>query len=455
MPALLALLALTLAACGATPGTPPSAEAPPPPSDASGPVVRADTTLPRALATRAVDETPIVIRLADLPEPYASESASRGPNVIAPPASPVLNVPPGFAVQLWADGLDAPRWLATTPDGAVLVVASRENRILRLADANGDGVAEARAVLADRRDGLDLPMGVAFGDADTSGAADLFVGNTSEVRRYRYRPEQPINGPGERVTDLPGRGYNQHWTRNVVRHGDSLYVTVGSQSNVDPEPLPRASVFRMALDGSGRETVSFGLRNPVGLAFHPATGAPYTTVNERDRLGDDLVPDYLTRIGFEDTPRGPKPRFFGWPYAYLAPDRLDPRRTDRRGTSEQPALAARTTTPDVLFQAHSAALGLDFVPLDAGWPARYRGGAVVAMRGSWNRSAGTGYKLVFVPFRDGRPTGAYQDLVTGFLVDPSGPTAWARPVGVLALPDGSVLFTDEANGRVYRLSYVG
>ena len=244
-------------------------------------------------------------------------------------------------------------------------------------------------------------------------------------------------------------------------------MTVGSRSNVDPESLPRASVFRIGLDGGGRETVSFGLRNPVGLAFHPDTGAPYVTVNERDRLGDDLVPDYLARIGLEP---GGAPQFFGWPYAFLTPDRLDPRRLDGE-RSERPDLAARTRTPDVLFQAHSAALGLAFYPSDASglervgtsasgapgqaFPARYRGGAFVAMRGSWNRSAGTGYKVVFVPFEGGRAVGHYQDFLTGFLLDPSGPTVWGRPVGLLVLPDGSLLVTDEPGGRIFRVSWTG
>ena len=191
-------------------------------------------------------------------------------------------------------------------------------------------------------------------------------------------------------------------------------------------------------------TFASGLRNPVGLDFQPETGALYATVNERDGLGDDLVPDYLARV--EDG------AFYGWPWAYLAPDLLDPRLTTDEGESARPALTARTRTPEVLFQAHSAALGLAFYDRDA-FPARYRGGAFVAFRGSWNRSRGTGYKIVFVPFEGGRPTGAYEDFVTGFLIDPTVPRTWGRPVGVLVRTDGSLLFTDETGGRVYRVSY--
>ena len=411
-----------------------------------------------AVRTETLTPEPITYRVADLPQPYATESARNGPDVVDVPDDPVLRVPAGFAVQVWADDLDSPRWLALAPDGAVLLVESREHRIKRLRDTDGDGVADQTETVATDDNGLDLPMGLAFAQGD------LFVGNTSDVRRFAYSPSEPLQGRGRVVTELPGRGYNQHWTRNVVASpdGDSLYVTVGSQSNVDPEPLPRASVFRMAPDGSGRETVSFGLRNPVGLAFHPTTAEPYVTINERDGLGDGLVPDYLTQIGGG--------RFYGWPYAYLAPDKLDPRRTDG-GRSERPELAARTVRPDVLFESHSAALGLQFYPTGSStpgtataslasptasrFPAHYRGGAFVAFRGSWNKSRGTGYKVVYVPFENGRATGSYEDFLTGFLIDPSGPTTWGRPVGLLVLPDGSLLITEESNGRIYRVSYVG
>jgi glucose/arabinose dehydrogenase len=202
----------------------------------------------------------------------------------------------------------------------------------------------------------------------------------------------------------------------------------------------------MNLDGSNQQTFAYGLRNPVGLAFHPQSGELYTTVNERDGLGDDLVPDYFTRVRSGE--------FFGWPFAYLSPDKIDPRHA-RNGQSTNPALASQTRSPDVLFQAHSAALGVQFYSGNT-FPDRYRNGAFVAFRGSWNRSQGTGYKIVFVPFTaDNRPAGYYEDFVTGFLTNPSGPNTWARPVGVLVLPDGSLLFTDEGNGRIYRVQYSG
>jgi len=386
---------------------------------------------------------PIHVRLEELPEPYASESARRPPQLVAVPEDAALEVPEGFAVQRFAEGLPQARWLRQAPDGAVLLAQTREELITRLLDRDGDGAAEERNVFADRDNGCDIPFGMAFTDTH------FYLGNQSGVRRYPWSAGQGrLEGRGEEITPLPGGGYRQHWTRNVVLAPDGahLFVSVGSRSNADPEEPPRASVLRMRLDGSERRVFASGLRNPVGLDFHPVTGALYATVNERDRLGDGLVPDYLARV--EDG------AFYGWPYAYLSPDNLDPRRL-RGERSERPDLAARTRTPEVLFEAHSAALGIAFSRGDA-FPERYRRGAFVAFRGSWNRSSGTGYKIVFVPFgEDHQPLGHYEDFVRGFLVAPAGPDTWGRPVGVLALEDGSLLFTDEPGGIVYRVSYRG
>ena len=381
------------------------------------------------------------VTLDDLPAPYATDSASKPPNVIPIPDDATLSVPEGFEVTVFAENLDRPRWLALTPEGDVLVTETRQNRIRRLQDRDHDGVAEAIAPFANGDNGLNIPFGMAF-------AGDFFfLGNTDEVRRYPYpRNQGALTGTGEKIADLPGGGYNQHWTRNVVAapSGDLLYVSIGSRSNVDEENSPRATVQIMNLDGSNMQTFASGLRNPVGLAFHPVTRELYTTVNERDGLGDDLVPDYFTRI------RGGE--FFGWPWVYLRSDLLDPRHIDN-GQSTGPGIISKTRTPDVLFQSHSAALGLQFYGGDT-FPEPYRNGAFAAFRGSWNRDRGTGYKIVFIPFnRKNRPTGNYQDFLTGFLIDPVGPTTWGRPVGLLILPDGSLLFTEEANGRIYRVQY--
>ena len=396
------------------------------------------------IPVRLLDPSFIEVSLGSLPEPYASESARKSPNVIEPPENATLNVPAGFTVNVFASGLDRPRWLALTPDGDVLVTETRENRIQRLSDRDGDGVAEVKETFATAQNGLDIPFGMAF----SSDA--FFLGNTDEVLRFDWQVGQrAITGQGEQVMPLPGGGYNQHWTRNVVMapEGDRLFVSIGSKSNVDEEPLPRAAVQTVGLDGSNPQVFASGLRNPVGLDFHPVTGELYVTVNERDGLGDDLVPDYFTRVQSGE--------FYGWPYAYLSSDNLDPRRLTQQGGSEAPEKVAEVRSPDVLFQAHSAALGLQFYDGNT-FPERYHNGAFVAFRGSWNRSEGTGYKVVFVPFDEaGRPAGSYEDFLTGFLVDPSGPTTWGRPVGLLVLPDGSLLLTEEANGRIYRIQYEG
>ncbi|MBW4579713.1 MAG: PQQ-dependent sugar dehydrogenase [Tildeniella nuda ZEHNDER 1965/U140] len=403
----------------------------------------ATTPAEKLIQTETFLPQPIAIAPASLPKPYASSSASKSPNVIPIPSKPTLKVPAGFVVSVFAEGLDRPRWLALTPTGDVLVTETRQNRIQLLRDANQDGVAEVQKIFAEAQNGLNIPFGMSFSDDA------FFLGNTASVLRFPYtQGQEKLSGTGTKITDLPGGGYNQHWTRNVVVSPDrtKLYVSIGSQSNVDEEPSPRASVQVMNLDGSDRQTFASGLRNPVGLAFHPTTRELYATVNERDGLGDDLVPDYFTRVQ--------SGQFYGWPYAYITPDRLDPNHV-QNGRSIRPDLAAQTRTPDVLFQAHSAALGVQFYNGQT-FPAKYRNGAFVAFRGSWNRDRGTGYKIAFVPFKaDGRPQGYYEDFLTGFLVNPSGPDTWGRPVGLLTLPDGSLLVTEEANGRIYRIQYQG
>ena len=389
--------------------------------------------------------TPAEIRISpdNLPAPFESPSASNPARAVPPPDNAVLQVPPGFTVNVFAEGLDRPRWLAVTPTGEVLVTETRQNQIRLLSDTDSDGDADVYGVFANEDNGLNLPFGMAFSDRF------FFLGNTGEVLRFPYSPgQEQLAETGEAIADLPGEGFRQHWTRNVAvsPDGQKLYVSIGSQSNVNEEPLPRASVQVMNLDGSDRSTFASGLRNPVGLDFHPLTGEIYTTVNERDGLGDDLVPDYLTGLTDGD--------FYGWPYAYLTPDRLDPRRTEN-GNSERPDLAARTQNPDILFQSHSAPLGLQFYDGNT-FPEEYRNGAFVAFRGSWNRSIPTGYKLVFVPFdSSGRPLGSYQDFLTGFLQNTEPPTTWGRPTGLLVHPDGSLLFTEEENGRIYRIQYSG
>ena len=382
----------------------------------------------------------IHVGLDDLPKPYSSESASKPFQLVPVPEDATLKVPDGFSVNVFEAGLNGPRWLALTPNGDILVTETTLNRISILRDEDGDGVADVNEIFAGPRNGLNQAFGMLFVEGY------IYIANTDEIRRFSYEPGQrQINGTGERIANLSGGG--SHWTRDILLSpdGQQIYVSIGSRENIGIDPPNRASVWSMNLDGSNQSVFASGLRNPVGLATHPKTKELYVVVNERDGLGDDLVPDYFTRIR--------KGEFFGWPYAYLSPDNLDPRELDDNGQSKGPELAAKTITPDVLFQSHSAPLGLVF-STGKTFPRCYRHGAFVAFHGSWNRDRGTGYKIVFVPFdKNNRPAGYYFDFVSGFLDDPSIPTAWARPTGLLVLPDGSLIFTDEGNGRIYRVQY--
>jgi glucose/arabinose dehydrogenase len=386
--------------------------------------------------TSALSSQPIQVRVGDLPAPFQTESASKSPQTISRPANATLQAPPGFTVNLFAQNLSRPRWLMVGPNGDVFLSESYDNRIRLLKDADRDGIAEVNTVFAE---GLNQPFGMAISPDRRS----FYIANTDAVIRYPYQVGQgQLQSKPTTITPLPGGGYNQHWTRNLIfsPDGSKLYVSVGSKSNADPEDLPRASIQVMNPDGSDRQTYGSGLRNPVGLALHPVTKLLYTTVNERDGLGDNLVPDYLTSVRAGG--------FYGWPYSYLGknPDPRLPRR---------PELEARALVPDVLFQAHSAALGLVFYQ-GTQFPKAYQNDAFVAFRGSWNRDEGTGYKIVRVPFQPtGKPKGYYEDFVTGWLVDPKGPTVWGRPVGLAIAQDGSLLISDEPGGAIWRVSYRG
>ena len=373
------------------------------------------------------------IRPADLPPPNDTPDAQNPPKVIPQPEGARLNLPPGFKVNTFAEGgFKRPRWMALAPNGDVFVADPGVNSIFILRDANGDGVAETRFTFASN---LNLPFGMAF------WRDYFYVANTNAIVRFRYKPGQTkAEGEAEKVADLPGKGYREHWTRNIIfsPDGKKLYATVGSESNVSVEPEPRAAILEFNPDGSARRILATGTRNPIGLAFRPGTRTLWAAVQERDRLGDDLVPDYVTAI----TDGG----FYGWPYAY-ADQREDPRRK-----GERPDLVRKTLVPDVLIQAHSAVLGLVFYDGKA-FPAEYRGDAFVALHGSWNRAKRTGYKIIRIRFKNGRPLGGYDDFLTGWMLDEDRPEVWGRPVGLLVLKDGSMLITDDGANKVWRVSY--
>jgi glucose/arabinose dehydrogenase len=392
-----------------------------------------------------------------LPAPFATPWYRKPTRVVPMPEGLRLAVPAGFAVNVFADTLQMPRMMALAPNGDVFLSepVRGQGAITILRDADRDGAAETRFTFAA---GLNRPFGLAF------RGGYLYVGNNDSVVRFSYRAGQTAAaGPAEKIVDLPAsdaaldqdtanrlmigisqtRGYN-HWTRNVIFRPDGarMFVTIGSATNATPESDERrAAINEYRPDGSGHRVFASGLRNPVGLAYFPGTDTLWTAVNERDQLGDDLVPDFITSVKAG--------AFFGWPYSYLGAH-LDPTVTVQR-----PDLVARAIAPDVRLPAHSAALGLVFYT-GTRFPAEYRNNAFVALHGSINRSKLSGYSVVRVRFRDGRPVGEPEDFLSGFKVrDDDEKEAWGRPVGLLQLPDGSLLVSDDGGNRVWRVSYAG
>ena len=417
----------------------------------------------------AAAETPaqtIVTPAADtvrLPVPYATKSVTNWVKIEPWPAGRTPTAPAGFAVAEYAGQLQSPRWLYVAPNGDVLVAeastlpktvpmkvvaalkldrsrslrASSANRITLFRDTNHDGRPDLRTTFLAN---LNQPLGMLIlGNY-------FYVANTDGVLRFPYQPgSTKIVGSGQRILDLPAGGYNNHWTRNLLASPDGakLYVTVGSSSNVQEhgaeEEVRRANILQINPDGTGEKIYASGLRNPVGLAWAPGTTTLWTAVNERDELGDELVPDYLTSVR--------EGGFYGWPYAYYGPHE-DPRRKH-----ERPDLVSKTLVPDVPLGPHTASLGLAFYAQTA-FPAKYHNGAFIGQHGSWNRTAFSGYKVVFVPFAHGRPSGPPEDFLTGFLAH-DAKTAYGRPVGVVALPDGSLLVADDAADTIWRVSAAG
>ena len=375
------------------------------------------------------------IKPADLPPPKIENDVNNPPQVIPRPEGAQLNLPPGFAVSVFAEGgFTRPRWMALAPNGDVFVADSMGSKVFVLRDANKDGVAEERSVFAE---GLKQPFGIAFWHDY------VYIGNTDAVIRYTYKPGQmKAEGPPEKLADLPGLGYREHWTRNILfsPDGKKMYVTVGSETNVSVEDNPmRATITEFNPDGTGKRTYASGTRNPIGLAWLPGTKTMWAAVQERDLLGDNLVPDYVTEIKDGG--------FYGWPFGYLGVE--DPRRK-----GERPDLVQKIITPNVLIQAHSAVLGMVFYQ-GRMFPSEYRGDAFVALHGSWNRRERTGYKIIRIRFKDGKPVGGYDDFLTGWMLDPNRREVWGRPVGLLVLPDGSMLITDDGANKIWRVTYRG
>ena len=376
------------------------------------------------------------------------------------PAGAAPVAPAGFAVTRFAGDLAHPRWLLVLPNGDVLVseasseassgggiqgyvanllqkkagaIQKSPNRIMLLRDADGDGVAEMRTTFAE---GLRRPFGM------TLTGGKLYVANDDGVVSFPYADGQTsVQGPGVKVFDLPGGPINHHWTKNVVASpdGSKLYATVGSNSNVGENGVEaetgRASIVEYPLPAGPARVFASGLRNPNGLDFEPVTGLIWTAVNERDMLGDDLVPDYMTSVRDGD--------FFGWPYSYYG------QHVDSRVKPPRPDLVAKARVPDYALGPHTASLGLAFYRSDL-FPARYKGGVFVGQHGSWNRRPPSGYRVVFVPFAEGKPSGAPEVFLTGFLN--AKDEAQGRPVGVAIDQRGALLVADDVGKVVWRVA---
>jgi len=370
-----------------------------------------------------------------LPPPYATESVRNEGKTIGWEDGQMPTAPAGFKVEKFAAGLEHPRWIYQAPNGDVFVAESNtKNSADRISLFRAGNPAAKTVFLED----LDQPFGMLVLDNH------FYVANTGGLLRFPYQASQAkMTAKGEKILDLPAGGYNSHWTRNLLASpdGSKIYVSVGSASNVAEhgmdEEKRRANILVVNPDGSGEEIYASGLRNPVGMGWAPGTGTLWTAVNERDKLGDELVPDYLTSVK--------KGGFYGWPYSYFG-DNVDPRRK-----GEAPEMVEKAIVPDVPLGSHTASLGLAFYDKDK-FPAKYRGGAFIGQHGSWNRSQLVGYKVVFVPFKNGKPSGKMEDFLTGFIADAADSKVYGRPVGVTVLADGSMLVADDDAGTIWRVS---
>ncbi|MDQ3048542.1 MAG: sorbosone dehydrogenase family protein [Bacteroidota bacterium] len=415
------------------------------------------TTITNTGLTESADSSHSV----DLPKPYETRSAINFSEVIGWPEGKTPVAPEGFVVTKFADGFNNPRWVYITPGGDVLVAEANThvrglnkvadkvigkaqsenselsgNKIWIFRDADKDGIPEERYILLK---GLSRPLGMVV------VKDKLYVANSSELLQFNYKSgEFSITDDPKIICKLPGGGYNNHWTRNVIanKKGTKLYVSVGSASNAGEhgmeEEIRRANILEMNPDGSGERVYASGLRNPVGMDWAPESGELWTVVNERDKLGDDLVPDYLTSVKDGG--------FYGWPWSYFGQNE-DPRLKDKN-----PEMVKKAIVPEVALGSHTASLGLTFNTYNA-FPEKYKNGAFIGQHGSWNRSVLSGYKVMFVPFKNGKPSGPPEDFLTGFVNDLKKEKVYGRPVCVAFMKDGSLLVTDDASNVIWRVSH--
>jgi glucose/arabinose dehydrogenase len=392
-------------------------------------------------------ESPGTIRKitpADLPQPYQTKSADNRAHIVPRPENAWPQALPGFTVTQYATDLTNPRLVRRAPNGDLFVAESEPGRIRVLRGVHASGKAEAVAVYAD---GLTQPFGIAFYPPGRNPQY-VYVANTGSVVRFAYRNGdlQARGKPETIVPDIPSGGHltgGGHWTRDIAfsRDGSKMFVSVGSHSNDDdvdnnPQEHHRADILEFNPDGSGGRVYASGIRNPVGIAVNPTTGALWASVNERDGLGDNLVPDYITHV--EDG------GFYGWPWFYIG-GHWDPRQQGKH-----PELQSKVIVPDVLLQPHDASLEMTFYDGHQ-FPSEHDGDIFAAEHGSWNKATRTGYEVIRVPMKDGHASGEYEDFLTGF-VTPNG-DVWGRPVGLAVAKDGALIVTDDGSNTVWRVAY--
>ena len=385
------------------------------------------------------------ISATDLPPPYATTAVDNSARVASRPSNAWPQAPAGFKVELYAPNLRNPRLIRTAPNGDLFLAESGPGRILVFRGITSDGKAQTTETFAS---GLTRPFGIAFYPPGPDPKY-VYVGNTNSVVRFAYQNGdlKARGGPETVIAKIPSgnehSGGGGHWTRDLAfsADGKKMYVAVGSRGNIadtdsDKSEYHRANILEANPDGSELRVYASGIRNPVGIAFDPSTGVLWTSVNERDDIGDDLPPDYITHVQ--------EGGFYGWPWYYIGPNE------EPRLKGKHPELKDKVIVPDVLLEPHNASLELAFYEAQQ-FPEKYRGGIFAAEHGSWNRSVRTGYEVVFVPLAKGKASGEYQDFFTGF-VTPEG-KVWGRPVGVAVAKDGSLMVTDDGSNSIWRISY--
>jgi glucose/arabinose dehydrogenase len=385
------------------------------------------------------------ITVDDLPPPSSNAFAINPPRIASRPAGAELRVPPGFKIDLYASGFRDPRFLLTAPNGDIFVTESRANQIKVLRDTRSAGKPDVSEIFTERD--LNKPFGIAFYPPGTDPQF-LYVANTDGIIRFPYRNgDLKARGPAEKLSARlsGGAGFLRsggHWTRDIVfsPDGKKMYVSIGSRSNDsdDASEGNRARIFEFNPDGTEQRVFAWGIRNAVGIAFRPGTNELWMSTNERDEIGDDLPPDYVSSVKAGG--------FYGWPWFYIG-NHVDPRQKGKHAD-----LADKVVVPDVLVQAHSATLNLCFYTGEQ-FSKEYAGDIFAAFHGSWNRTKRTGYKIVRVPFDHAteRSLGQYEDFVTGFVAQNGN--VWGRPVGITVAKDGALLFSEDGNGTIWRVSY--